>query len=118
MAETCVECGETLIGRVDKRFCSDYCRSTHYNKINKAQNKVISGVNKVLKKNYLILKELNPNGKIKVKRDEVLRRGYDFGYLTSIYVTKAGKTYHFVYDQGYVELDDGYLAIVEKQEYT
>ena len=31
----CLECGEPLKGRVDKKFCSDYCRNSHNNKVNK-----------------------------------------------------------------------------------
>ncbi len=30
--KTCLTCGAPLIGRVDKKFCDDYCRSMYNNK--------------------------------------------------------------------------------------
>ena len=32
MSKVCPECGEKIIGRVDKKFCSDYCRNAFNNK--------------------------------------------------------------------------------------
>ena len=34
MEKNCPECGEHIIGRVDKKFCSDQCRASHNNKLN------------------------------------------------------------------------------------
>ena len=34
MKKNCLECGEAFNGRIDKKFCSDYCRNTYNNKIN------------------------------------------------------------------------------------
>lgn len=113
----CTECGTRLIGRADKRFCSDHCRSSFYNRTNKEELAVINEVNKILKKNYKILKKLNPNGKRKIKRDELLMEGLNLSYFTSIYKTKADKVYYFVYDQGYIDLDGTYFAIVEKRDW-
>ena len=33
--ETCLECGEKIIGRSDKKFCNDACRNSYNNKQNK-----------------------------------------------------------------------------------
>ncbi|MBC7863150.1 MAG: DUF2116 family Zn-ribbon domain-containing protein, partial [Bacteroidia bacterium] len=30
----CPECGESYLGRVDKKFCSDQCRNTYNNRHN------------------------------------------------------------------------------------
>lgn len=117
MKEKCIECSTELIGRADKRFCSDQCRSTYYNRENKEALVVVKSVNKILRKNYKILRELNPNGKMKIKREDILRKGFDFNYITGFYTTKAERTYYFVYDQGYTELDDDYYALVVKKEY-
>ncbi len=106
-----------MLGRADKRFCSDHCRSIHYNRKNKESLEIIKAVNRILKKNYKILKSLNPTGKRKIKRDELLMAGLDLNYFTSIYRTKADKVYFFVYDQGYIDLDGEYFAIVEKRDW-
>lgn len=61
---------------------------------------------------------MNPRGTVKVSRDELLQAGFDFNYYTSTYTTSQGKTYHYVYEQGYLELDDGKYALVIKQDYV
>ena len=66
MEKNCLECGEQLIGRVDKKFCSDYCRNTYNNKINKDSKNLIRNINNRLRKNYRLLSELNTSGKTKV----------------------------------------------------
>jgi len=30
----CPECGEKIIGRADKKFCSDQCRNSYNNRLN------------------------------------------------------------------------------------
>lgn len=60
--------------------------------------------------------ELNPNGKRKIHREQLLKRGFDFDFHTSTYVTKAGDTYYFCYEHGYLQLDDGFILMVERKE--
>lgn len=114
----CLECGTEISGRRDKRFCSSYCRTTYHNKFNQDVTGVIKATNKILRKNWRILSALNPSGKSKVSRFELLSQGFDFSYVTSYYQTKAGNTYFFCYDQGYLALADEKYALVKKQEYT
>lgn len=114
MTKTCLECGETLKGRIDKKFCDDYCRNAYNNKLNRATNKLVRNVNNQLKRNYRILSELNPNNKTKTSRTKLLERGFDFEYFTSIYTTKSGTVYYFVYDQGYLPLEGDYFALVKR----
>ncbi len=35
MPRTCLECHEKIVGREDKKFCSDGCRNAYNNKMNK-----------------------------------------------------------------------------------
>ena len=69
-----------------------------------------------LRKNRRILEELNPNGKARTTKSTLLKKGFDFNYVTSFYKTKAGKVYYFVYEQGYLELENDELALVVKLE--
>ncbi len=110
----CLECGEPLIGRVDKKFCSDYCRNAYHNRQNRASNAMIRNINNKLKKNWRILSELNPEGKTKIPKKRLAEKGFDFEYVTGIYKTKKNDIYYYVYDQGYLELDNGYLMLVKK----
>ena len=115
MSKTCLECGEKIIGRSDKKFCNDYCRNAHNNKINTDSKNLIRTINNRLRKNWRILEELNPNQKSKTHRDKLIQHGFDFNYITTIYTTKAGTVYYFVYDQGYLPLEDGYYALVKRE---
>jgi hypothetical protein len=75
-------------------------------------------INNILRKNRRILAELNPRGKIKVHRDALLEKGFKFSYFTNEYRTKSGNVYYFCYEHGYLKLDDGYLALVIRQQYV
>jgi hypothetical protein len=75
-------------------------------------------VNNNLRKNRRILDKFNPKGKGKVHRLALLEEGFNFHYFTNIYKTKSGKEYFFVYDQGYIKLDDDYFGLVIKQDYV
>jgi predicted nucleic acid-binding Zn ribbon protein len=111
---TCLECGEALKGRSDKKFCSDYCRNSYNNKVNRDSKNLIRNVNNRLRKNYKVLTELNASGKTKVIRHRLIQQNFDFNLFTSIYTTRSGSTYYYVYDQGYLELENDYFLLIRK----
>ena len=110
----CSECGEKIIGRSDKRFCSDACRNTYNNVQNKEVTKLIRNTNNQLRRNYRILQKLNPTDKTKTTKSKLLLNGFDFNLVTSIYTTKTGNIYYFIYDQGYLVLENDYYALVKR----
>ena len=112
----CLECGRPVFGRVDKKFCSDGCRNAYNNKSKASNTNYIRNVNNTLSKNRRILKELNPEGKIKKHRDQLLTKGFDFNYFTNVYKTKDGNEYRFCYEQGYLLLDNDFILLVERKE--
>lgn len=109
---TCTECGKVLHGRADKKFCNDGCRNAHNNRVNAPATNFIRNVNATLGRNRKILDELNPSGKVKVKREMLLKNGFDFEYYTNSHTTKSGDTYRFCYEQGYLVLESGYVLLV------
>ncbi|TDO95407.1 hypothetical protein [Flavobacterium sp. 245] len=113
--KTCLECSEKIVGREDKKFCSDSCRNTYNNKINKDTTNFMRNVNNKLRKNYRILAELNSEGKSKATREKMINKGFDFDFFTNILQTKTGNTYYFLYDQGYRSLDNDYFMLVKKE---
>lgn len=119
MSETkiCLDCGQLLIGRSDKKFCDDTCRSNYHNKLDRNSRNLVRNINYTLRKNRRVLAELNLDGKAKTTKEQLMKRGFDFNYHTSIYKTKNGKTYYFVYEQGYLPLENDWYALVIKQEY-
>ena len=111
----CLECGEPIRGRTDKKFCSDYCRNAYHNKRNKDSKNLIRNINNRLRKNYRILDSFPlKEGKTRTTRNRLIDKGFDFDFFTSLYTTKKGSTYYFVYDLGYLPLDNDYYMIVKR----
>ena len=67
----------------------------------------------MLRKNRRILEELNPTGKSKTTRAKRTERIH-FTYHTSTYITKAGATYFFCYEYGYLPIENDWLVLVKK----
>ena len=112
---TCLECGDPLKGRSDKKFCSDYCRNAYNNKVNKDSKNLIRNTNNRLRKNYKILSDLNTTGKTKVTRSKLIHHNFDFNFFTSIYTTKTGNTYYYCYDQGYLALENDFYLLIKRE---
>lgn len=78
----------------------------------------MKNVNNMLRKNHRILQKLNVDATTKVTKTMLQEEGFNFKYFTNEYITKNGKVYHFVYDQGYLALDSGIYTLVHKHEYV
>ena len=116
MEKYCLECKQPIKGRADKKFCDDSCRNEYNNKVNKDSKNLIRNINNRLRKNWRILEKLNPENKTKTSRSKLIEMGFDFSYYTSTYTTKIGTIYYFVYDQGYLPLENDYYALVKRNE--
>ena len=115
MSKNCLECHDKIVGREDKKFCGDGCRNAYNNKMNKDHTNLMRNINNKLRKNYRILTELNPEGKTKTTKNKLISRGFDFDLITSVYTTKTGNTYYFVYDQGYMTVENEGYVLVKKE---
>jgi hypothetical protein len=60
------------------------------------------------------LSELNFEDRIKVERKLLKKKGFDFEFFTSVLNSKTGKDYYFVYDQGFVELEEDIFMLMKK----
>ncbi len=108
----CLECKETITGRIDKKFCSDQCRNTYNNRLNSDSTNHVRNINNILRKNRRILQELNPDDKARVHKDKLLEKGFHFGYYTNMLLTKKGTTYYFCYEYGYLTLENNFYFLV------
>lgn len=109
----CPECGEKIIGRADKKFCSDQCRNTYNNRLNSDASNTVRNINNILRKNRRILKDLNKqSGKTIVNKETLLTSGFNLTYHTHTYTTKKGDVYYFCYEQGYLYLPDKELYLL------
>ena len=82
--------------------------------VNKDSTNFMRNINNKLRKNYRILSELNVEGKSKTTRAKLLSKGFDFEFFTNILNTKSGNTYYFLYDQGYLPLENDIFMLVKK----
>jgi len=116
----CLDCGAVLKGRVDKKFCNDYCRNNYNNRQKSlgSHSSLIRNINNALLKNRKVLESILPEGEetAKAHKDKLLRLGFHFKYLTHTYTTRTGKTYYYCYDRGYLPLDNDWYLIVRKKE--
>ena len=114
----CLTCEKPLKGRLDKKFCDDYCRSSYNNQLNTDSSAQVKKVNGILKKNRRILDSLM-SGKeeaMKCNRKKLTDKGFNFNFFTNIYINKKGDNYYFVYEFGYLPLDNDWFLIVKRNE--
>jgi hypothetical protein len=117
MNQTCLNCGDTFVGRSDKKFCCDQCRNTYNNRNRSLHEQHIIDINKILRSNRKILKQFNPEGKTTIRRKYLEQWGFNFKYHTHTFTTKHNNTYKFCYEYGYLVLDDEKVLIVNEQKY-
>jgi len=116
MKRTCPECGEPIVGRTDKVFCSDQCRNTYNNKQNRDSTNYMRKVNGILRRNRQILHDLVPEDKHTVHKDTLVKKGFDFSFFTNIYTTKTGKVYYFCYEMGYLPIENEFFSLVRRDK--
>lgn len=74
MERECLDCGTILRGRSDKKFCDDQCRSHYNNQIKAGMQSAMKPVNAILRKNHAILSRLCPENKIRIRKDDLLKK--------------------------------------------
>ncbi|MBW7870278.1 MAG: hypothetical protein H3C39_04370 [Flavobacteriia bacterium] len=117
MGEYCLECGDKIIGRSDKKFCNDGCRNAYNNRSNRDSTNLMRSVHRKLRNNFRILSELNfKEGKSKITNEKLLKDGFDFEYFTNLKVYKNGAEYRFLYNIGYRFLEDDWILVVRNEE--
>jgi hypothetical protein len=114
----CRLCGKQLRGRIDKKFCDDYCRNSFNNQLKGLSNNLVRNINHALKRNRRILENLleENNGIAKANKEKLEKLGFQFRYLTHVYKTKNGKAYNYCYDYGYLPLENDWFQIVAKKD--
>ena len=98
----CPECKKEIIGRVDKIFCSPYCKSAyHYDKNKENTDTLFKEIDNQLKLNRRILKEFNKGGKAIVRKEVLLNKGFNPKYFTHYWKNSSGDVYLFCYEFGF-----------------
>lgn len=113
MKKKCLDCGDSIIGRSDKKFCSDMCRNAYHNKYNGYRNALIRHVNNKLRKNRKILFELEKSNKLYLSREELSITGFDWQYFTEERKSNEG-TSRYCYDYGIYLENEERLSVITK----
>lgn len=116
MKRLCLDCDSPVIGRSDKKFCDDACRSNYNYRVKNEGVDYVRKVNSILKKNRQLLEQFNPEGKIKMKVQNLQSEGFNFDYFTHIYKTAKGDQYYFCYEYGYLLLPPDHILLVKREE--
>ncbi len=118
MNKECIECGESVIGRIDKKYCSELCRNTFNNKAYHTNDNYVKDVNSMLRRNRKILKELTPEETLesRISKMKLLKKGFNFHYYTNISRNQKGADYFFCYEYGYSPLEKDLYYIFKQKE--
>jgi hypothetical protein len=121
-AKICLTCDRPIKGRIDKKFCDDFCRNNYNNRLNSDATPLIRTINNILRRNRRILCEiLGGSEKPKmVKKDELIAKGFHFEFFTEQFTNDKKDVYYYCYDYGYRLVEgEKYMAVKnKKREYT
>ncbi len=115
----CKNCGKPTSGRSDKKFCSASCKND-YNNVIRRKNAFHRSIDRALLKNRNIIIALLDKGQTKIKREALIKKGFNFSVHTEIAHTTKG-AYYFIYDVGYFPVyhNDQQIAwLVKRKEYV
>lgn len=96
----CKVCKEPLEGRIDKKFCSDACRCSYFNRVRVREHREFRKIDRILKQNRKILKHLFDSGKVQASQEELKVMGFEFGYATQVVLANEGEVKYYCYDLG------------------
>jgi len=119
--KTCLECSKPIVGRKDKKFCSEYCRSAyHYQKNREKEKSLFKSIEQQLKKNRRILMAYNKAGKATILKNTLLEQGFNPKYFTHYWKAQNGNVYLFCYEFGFMlktENNKAKYVLVQWQSY-
>jgi len=100
----CLYCNaEITEGRRDKKYCNAHCRSAFQYSENVNNEPTYHKVKKALSKNRLIMKRYNKSGFAAVRKETLIKEGFDPKYNTHSWRNRKGEEYRFVFEFGFLE---------------
>ena len=111
----CPICGKKIAGRRDKIFCSTTCKSEYHRKRRKQVIPYAKEIDAKLHRNWIILQELyekSQSRKIFINKAELHLQGFNFDYHTTSKTNKEGKTYHYIYNFGWMDFSEKEVMVL------
>jgi hypothetical protein len=117
----CIECDGEVEERIDKIFCSPYCKSSYHHKKKKGKGKTLYlEIDQQLKLNRKLLQHFNRAGKTVIKKETLLTVGFNPKYFTHYWKNKKGEVYLFCYEFGFLDKNENgkpKYVLVQWQDY-
>ncbi len=112
----CPNCNKTIVGRSDKIFCCDECRTMFHNKKHREQLRTVNKIDRILKKNRSIIDNLYSVGRTRIDISVLRSLGFNFQYITSLKEgdTSASPCIISCFDYDYSILEDGTVTLYKK----
>ena len=113
----CPICGNNIVGRADKKYCSTSCKNKFYAPSQRAKPDSIKTINRFLFQNYKIMASIfedEKKKKIMVPRILLDKMGFNYNYCTGCYINNEGKLYHYIYEFGWMEFSTQQLMLIRK----
>jgi predicted nucleic acid-binding Zn ribbon protein len=112
----CLQCAKELYGRADKKFCDDRCRNIFNNSIRSPKSSLIRDINKILRKNRLIIRTLLKGDKnhIFISKQKLEKYEFIVGLCTSVSL-HHNATIYYCYEYYYSCQEDD-LYVIGKTE--
>ncbi|MFD2917138.1 hypothetical protein [Psychroserpens luteus] len=103
----CLHCKKLLVGRTDKKFCDPQCKSGYqYQQAKEQPERFYNKVDNQLKLNRKILKAYNKGGKVTVRAQVLIKKGFNPNFFTHYWKNKKGDVYLFVYEYGFLKREE------------
>jgi predicted nucleic acid-binding Zn ribbon protein len=118
--QKCQSCARLIFGRTDKRFCCDACRNIWNNKNRHRAAPSVKLVNRILKRNRDVLRNVQPEGKrtFRIRKAQLEVLGFNFSYFTGACNRRNGSIFFFCYEYGYSALSSETYYIIKKQPFS
>lgn len=117
----CLNCKESITGRSDRKFCSDYCKSNyHYEKKKHQEKSLFKKIDQQLKLNRRLLKDFNKAGKSTIRVEKIIAAGFNPKYFTHYWKNNKRDIYLFCYEYGFLKRTENGKAkyiLVQWQDY-
>lgn len=119
--KNCLYCKEPISGRLDKIYCSHFCKSSyHYEKNRDKPTSLFKKIDNQLKLNRRLLKNYNKAGMSVIKKEILLGDGFNPKHFTHYWKNGKGDVYLFCYEYGFLEKKEkkGFkYVLVQWQDY-
>jgi len=113
MKGKCKMCKNTIVGRSDKVFCDIGCKNEYNIKLRQVTSYATRQIDNILHRNRSILLEILGKNKtqIKVPREVLNKKKFNYIYKTHTHVNKQGKQINYLYDHSWMVFSDQEILI-------